>query len=282
MEGNRQITREMPFYNMDMMNPLGCRVKSLIAMQFRRWATFFVCDISGWELYKKQEVEMVSMQGALWMNMMKEEFCKKIHTILGQLTYANSSIHIISSIDKFISEGDNIDILVPDINFWKVILDNCGYRIYAELAKVYDEHPQAMGLKCLMDFCEQNQSIFLDPECAPMVLKQLRQQYDAVSDLRAKLKAIRDQGLFHLDRKYALNLCMLLKQETICFDEQTALLHTAAEICNTILEYITGERRSIEVLLNDDARHILEDLKCLKRKKDGTGTVIRSNIVSDL
>ena len=39
LEGNRQVTRELPVYNLDMIISLGYRVKSLIATQFRRWAT---------------------------------------------------------------------------------------------------------------------------------------------------------------------------------------------------------------------------------------------------
>lgn len=39
MEGGRQVSRELPFYNLDMIISLGYRVKSLIATQFRRWAT---------------------------------------------------------------------------------------------------------------------------------------------------------------------------------------------------------------------------------------------------
>ncbi len=39
MEGNRQVTREIPHYNLDMIISLGYRVKSKIATQFRRWAT---------------------------------------------------------------------------------------------------------------------------------------------------------------------------------------------------------------------------------------------------
>lgn len=38
-EGDREISREMLFYNLDMIISLGYRVKSLIATQFRRWAT---------------------------------------------------------------------------------------------------------------------------------------------------------------------------------------------------------------------------------------------------
>lgn len=38
-EGQREVTREIPFYNLDMIISLGYRVKSVIATNFRRWAT---------------------------------------------------------------------------------------------------------------------------------------------------------------------------------------------------------------------------------------------------
>lgn len=38
-EGNRQVERDIPFYNLDMIISLGYRVKSRIATNFRRWAT---------------------------------------------------------------------------------------------------------------------------------------------------------------------------------------------------------------------------------------------------
>ncbi len=38
-EGIRQVEREIPFYNLDMIISLGYRVKSRIATNFRRWAT---------------------------------------------------------------------------------------------------------------------------------------------------------------------------------------------------------------------------------------------------
>lgn len=39
MEGKRQVARELPYYNLDMIISLGYRVKSIIATNFRRWAT---------------------------------------------------------------------------------------------------------------------------------------------------------------------------------------------------------------------------------------------------
>lgn len=38
-EGARQVKREIPFYNLDMIISLGYRIRSVIATHFRRWAT---------------------------------------------------------------------------------------------------------------------------------------------------------------------------------------------------------------------------------------------------
>lgn len=38
-EGNRQVSREIPFYNLDMIISLGYRIRSVIATHFRQWAT---------------------------------------------------------------------------------------------------------------------------------------------------------------------------------------------------------------------------------------------------
>ena len=39
MEGSRQVSREIPYYNLDMIISLGYRVKSSVATHFRKWAT---------------------------------------------------------------------------------------------------------------------------------------------------------------------------------------------------------------------------------------------------
>lgn len=38
-EGNREVTRQIPYYNLDMIISLGYRIKSVIATRFRQWAT---------------------------------------------------------------------------------------------------------------------------------------------------------------------------------------------------------------------------------------------------
>lgn len=39
MEGNRQVTRDIEYYNLDVIIPVGYRVKSLRGTQFRIWAS---------------------------------------------------------------------------------------------------------------------------------------------------------------------------------------------------------------------------------------------------
>ena len=39
IEGNREVSRELPFYNLDLIISLGYRIKSHIATKFRQWAT---------------------------------------------------------------------------------------------------------------------------------------------------------------------------------------------------------------------------------------------------
>ena len=39
MEGTREVAREIPYYNLDMIISLGYRIRSLIATRFRQWAT---------------------------------------------------------------------------------------------------------------------------------------------------------------------------------------------------------------------------------------------------
>ena len=49
-EGNRQVERELTFYNLDAIISVGYRVKSIIATRFRQWATQRLTEyiIKGW------------------------------------------------------------------------------------------------------------------------------------------------------------------------------------------------------------------------------------------
>lgn len=194
---------------------------------------------------------------------MKEEFCAKINSILDRLIFANSSAHIISSIIQFIEDG-NEAVLQSDINFWKLIMDNCSYRILAELAKIYDENSESIGLLYLLNYSNAKKDILFKSEDAETSLLSLKNEYEKISDLRIKLKIIRNKGLFHSDKKYAANLKPLVEQYKLKSEEINRLICLAEKICNTLLEKINGSGKSIELALNDDAKYILEDLKLLR------------------
>ncbi len=191
---------------------------------------------------------------------MKEEFCAKINSILDRLIVANSSAHIISSIIRFIEDG-NEAVLQSDINFWKLIMDNCSYRILAELAKIYDENKESSGLLYLLN---DKKDFLFKSEDVEASLISLKNEYEKISDLRTKLKTIRDKGLFHSDKKYAASLKPLVEQYKLKSEEINRLICLAEKICNMILEKINGSGKSIELALNDDAKYILEDLKLLR------------------
>ncbi len=201
------------------------------------------------------------------MRNMREEICDKINGVLDRLTYANLSMHIISSIMNFASENENASVLFRDNNFWLIVLDNCVYRVYAELANIYESSSQTAGLNYLLNYCEQNnKQIFFDSQNASVIIKELRKKYNETSDLQNRLKTIRDQGLFHSDRHHVSNLGAFIENESLSIKEKNKLIRVASEICNTLLENIKGEGRSIELCFNDDARYILEDLKKLSDK----------------
>ena len=39
MEGNRMVTRSIPYYNLDMIISVGYRVNSIRGVKFRQWAS---------------------------------------------------------------------------------------------------------------------------------------------------------------------------------------------------------------------------------------------------
>lgn len=58
-EGNREVSREMQFYNLDMIISIGYRVNSLRATEFRRWATKVLNDYitKGYVIDKKRLID---------------------------------------------------------------------------------------------------------------------------------------------------------------------------------------------------------------------------------
>lgn len=62
-EGSRQVTRELPYYNLDLIISVGYRVKSKVATQFRIWATERLRDylVKGYAINEQRLAQLGSI-----------------------------------------------------------------------------------------------------------------------------------------------------------------------------------------------------------------------------
>ena len=195
--------------------------------------------------------------------MNEQRLCQNVNALLDRLTYANSSIHIFKSI-LAVYDNQEQDLLLPDMNFWRVVCDNCCFRALAELAKTYDEGKDSIGLQKLLNQAEQTRP----EESVRELVKAARESYSSLHPLRDKLKILRDKGLAHSDKEYASNLKLLVSEHGMPLEDIETLIRTAAEICSDILVAFTGTGRSIELFLNDDASGIIHDLRIARGKSN--------------
>lgn len=195
--------------------------------------------------------------------MNEQRLCQNVNALLDRLTYANSSIHIFKSIIA-VYDNQEQDLLLPDMNFWRVVCDNCCFRALAELAKTYDEGKDSIGLQKLLNQAEQTRP----EESVRELVKAARESYSSLHPLRDKLKILRDKGLAHSDKEYASNLKLLVSEHGMPLEDIETLIRTAAEICSDILVAFTGTGRSIELFLNDDANGIIHDLRIARGKSN--------------
>ena len=188
-----------------------------------------------------------------------ERIVNELNGVMNRLTYAYSSAQILRSIEHQFQCGNKDIFIGRDINFWRVVTDNCAFRVLAELAKIYDEDRESAGLHTIFNQVEQTEK-----GKATDILQVVRLRYDRVKEKRDKLKLLRDKGLFHSDKRYAGDLKELTSKNRFLPDDQDALIECAAQICNKLLEYYTGQQRAIETLFPCDVGGIVEDVKKAK------------------
>lgn len=154
-------------------------------------------------------------------------------------------------------------LLLSNNSFWRAIIDNCLFRTLAELAKVYEEGQEAVGVQRLINQIEQTKS-----SNSVELVQSAKAKYTALAEAREKLKTLRDKGLVHADKKYMTDLDLLLSEYGLSVREIYNLLNTATEICNSIMYELTGVRKSIALALNDDARGVLEEIRIAHRVRE--------------
>lgn len=123
-EGNRQVARELPFYNLDMIISLGYRVKSMIATQFRRWAT---------ERLKEYMVKGFTMDDERLKNLGGGNYWKEL---LSRIRDIRSSEKVMyrQVLDLYATSVDYDPRSAESIAFFKVVQNKLHYAAHGHTA----------------------------------------------------------------------------------------------------------------------------------------------------
>jgi hypothetical protein len=141
MEGNRNVTRELPFYNLDLIISLGYRIKSRIATQFRIWAT---------ERLKEYIIKGFTMDDERLKNLGGGGFW---HELLNRIRDIRSSEKVLyrQVLDLYATSVDYDPKSLLSIEFFKIVQNKLHYAAHGHTAAevIYeraDSNKPFMGL----------------------------------------------------------------------------------------------------------------------------------------
>lgn len=193
-EGNRKVEREIPFYNLDMIISLGYRVKSIVATQFRRWAT---------ELIK----EYLKKGYALDDNRLKElgggDYWKEL---LERIRDIRSSEKVIyrQVLDLYATSADYNPKSAESIAFFKMVQNKLHFATHGNTAAevIYnraDAEKDFMGLTTFSgDFPTKKDVVIAKNYLSEKELKVLNNLVSAYFDL-AEINAIEHNTMYMAD-----------------------------------------------------------------------------------
>ncbi len=123
-EGNREVSREIPFYNLDMIISLGYRVKSIIATNFRRWAT---------ERLKEYMIKGFTMDDERLKNLGGGNYCKEA---LDRIRDIRSSEKVMyrQVLDLYATSADYDPKSAESIAFFKMVQNKLHYAAHGHTA----------------------------------------------------------------------------------------------------------------------------------------------------
>jgi hypothetical protein len=140
-EGGREVTREQTFYNLDMIISLGYRVKSMVATQFRRWATDLLKEYlkKGYALDDKRLKDLGG--GDYW-----KELLDRIRDIR-----SSEKVMYRQVLDLYATSADYDPKSSESIAFFKMVQNKFHYAVHGNTAAevIYnraDSEKEFMGL----------------------------------------------------------------------------------------------------------------------------------------
>lgn len=140
-EGNRNVSRDIPFYNLDMIISLGYRIKSKIATDFRKWAT---------ERLKEYIIKGFTMDDERLKNLGGGAYWKEL---LERIRDIRSSEKVIyrQVLDLYATSIDYDPKSRESIAFFKMVQNKLHYAVHGQTAAevIYnraDSEKEFMGL----------------------------------------------------------------------------------------------------------------------------------------
>lgn len=201
IEGEREVSREQTFYNLDMIISLGYRVKSAVATQFRRWASDLIKEYlkKGYALDDKRLKELGG--GDYW-----KELLDRIRDIR-----SSEKVMYRQVLDLYATSADYNPKSAESVAFFKMVQNKLHYAAHGNTAAevIYtraDSDKEFMGLTTFEgDFPTKKDIKIAKNYLTQDELKILNNLVSAYFDL-AEINAIEHKTMYmsdyveHLDR----------------------------------------------------------------------------------
>lgn len=201
IEGEREVSREQTFYNLDMIISLGYRVKSAVATQFRRWASDLIKEYlkKGYALDDKRLKELGG--GDYW-----KELLDRIRDIR-----SSEKVMYRQVLDLYATSADYNPKSAESVAFFKMVQNKLHYAAHGNTAAevIYtraDSDKEFMGLTAFEDDFPTKKDIKIAKNYLTQdELKILNNLVSAYFDL-AEINAIEHKTMYmsdyvkHLDR----------------------------------------------------------------------------------
>ena len=254
-EGNRQVEREIPFYNLDMIISLGYRVKSRIATNFRRWATKRLKEymIKGFTMDDERLKQMGG--GRYW------------HELLDRIRDIRSSEKVMyrQVLDLYATSVDYDPKAEQSIKFFKIVQNKLHYAAHGHTAaEVIYERADAdkpfMGLTTFAgDFPTKNEVTVAKNYLSEDELKVLNNLVSGYFDF-AEIQAMRHNPMYMSDYIKHLDNILTSTGEKLLADAGS-ITHKQAE------EKAIAEYRKFQVRnLSPVEQAYMESIKTLTAK----------------
>ena len=193
-EGNRKVEREIPFYNLDMIISLGYRVKSIVATQFRRWATELIKEYlkKGYALDDNRLKELGG--GDYW-----KELLERIRDIR-----SSEKVMYRQVLDLYATSADYNPKSAESIAFFKMVQNKLHFATHGNTAAevIYnraDSEKDFMGLSTFSgDFPTKKDVVIAKNYLSEKELKVLNNLISAYFDL-AEINAIEHNTMYMAD-----------------------------------------------------------------------------------